>query len=89
METSDKDVLMHLAREATSSQTAEPRLRELAAHENATVRKAAARNPRMPADVLAALMKDPEWQKFIEGQPKVLVSQETRILNPVSFSPLK
>jgi len=37
----------------------------------------------------ANMMKDPDWQKFVEGQPKVLVSQETRIMNPTAFSPLK
>lgn len=37
----------------------------------------------------AKMMQDPDWQKFVAGQPKVLVSQETRILNPTSFSPLK
>jgi len=37
----------------------------------------------------ANMMKDPEWQKFMASQPQVLLGQETRILNPVSFSPLK
>ena len=37
----------------------------------------------------AKMMQDPEWAKFVAGQPKVLVSQETRILVPTAFSPLK
>jgi hypothetical protein len=32
---------------------------------------------------------DPEWHKFVTGQPKVLTKQETRIMVPTSFSPLK
>jgi hypothetical protein len=38
----------------------------------------------------AKMAQDPGWQKFVAEQPKqLLVSQETRILNPTSFSPLK
>ena len=37
----------------------------------------------------AKMFQDPDWQKFMAEQPKVLVSQETRIMNPTSFSPLK
>jgi len=36
-----------------------------------------------------SMMQDPAWQAYLAGQPKVLVHQETRILNPTSFSPLK
>jgi hypothetical protein len=37
----------------------------------------------------ANMMKDPAWQAFVEGHPKVLLSQETRIMTPTAFSPLK
>ncbi len=38
----------------------------------------------------AALARDPRWQEYLRNQPAgALVAQETRILNPVSFSPLK
>jgi hypothetical protein len=38
----------------------------------------------------AAMAKDPGWHKFIAGNPKdAIVNQETRIMLPVSFSPLK
>jgi hypothetical protein len=36
------------------------------------------------------MAQDPGWHKFVAEQPKhLLISQETRILNPTSFSPLK
>ena len=37
----------------------------------------------------AEMGKDPEWQKFVAGQPKVIITQEVRIMVPVPFSPLK
>ena len=37
----------------------------------------------------AAIMKDPEWQAYLRDQPLVLLAQESQILNPTSFSPLK
>jgi hypothetical protein len=37
----------------------------------------------------ARMFQDPEWQKFMADQPQVLISQQTQILNPTSFSPLK
>jgi hypothetical protein len=38
----------------------------------------------------AKMAEDPGWHKFVSGSPShLLVSQETRILNPTSFSPLK
>jgi NIPSNAP len=36
-----------------------------------------------------AMMKDPDWQAFLKDVPPVIVKQETRILVPTSFSPLK
>jgi NIPSNAP protein len=37
-----------------------------------------------------AMAKDPRWQAYLKGQPQdVLLSQDSRILNPVAFSPLK
>ena len=37
----------------------------------------------------AKMALDPDWPKYLSGAPKVLTHQEVRILNPVSFSPLK
>ncbi len=37
----------------------------------------------------AEMAKDPEWQKFVHGQPPGMISQVVRIMTPVSFSPLK
>jgi hypothetical protein len=37
----------------------------------------------------ATMMQDPDWKKFVEGHPKVLIAQESRILKPTAFSPLK
>jgi hypothetical protein len=37
----------------------------------------------------AKMMQDPDWKAFVEGQPRVLIAQETRIMTPASFSPLK
>ncbi len=37
----------------------------------------------------AKMAQDPEWHKFVAGQPKVLLAQETRIMSPTSFSPVK
>jgi hypothetical protein len=40
----------------------------------------------------AALEKmnaDPDWRKFVAGQPKVLTKQVTRLMVPTPFSPLK
>jgi len=37
----------------------------------------------------AKMAQDPDWKAFVAGQPKVLLAQETRILTPTSFSPLK
>jgi hypothetical protein len=37
-----------------------------------------------------SLPKDPEWQAYLKNQPQgVLLAQETKILVPTSFSPLK
>lgn len=36
-----------------------------------------------------ALMKDPGWQAYLKDAPQVLLAQETKILVPTSFSPLK
>lgn len=37
-----------------------------------------------------AMAKDPRWQDYLKNQPPgVLLAQETKILNPVAFSPLK
>ena len=36
------------------------------------------------------MAKDPRWQDYLKNQPAgALIAQETKILNPVSFSPLK
>jgi len=37
------------------------------------------------------LAQDPAWQAFLKNnpQPPLLISQESQILNPTSFSPLK
>ena len=73
MDESDKDVLTRLAREATAAATPLERLRELAAHENPTVRKATARNVRLPPDLLAQLLKDEDWQvAYLGAQNKSL-----------------
>jgi hypothetical protein len=37
----------------------------------------------------AAMLQDPAFKKFLAEQPKLLISQETRIMTPTSFSPLK
>ena len=37
----------------------------------------------------AAMAQDPAWKSFLAGQPKVIVSQDVRIMVPVSFSPLQ
>lgn len=38
----------------------------------------------------AAMAKDPRWHAYLKNQPPgVLLSQESRILNPTAFSPLK
>ncbi len=37
----------------------------------------------------AEMGKDPDWHKFVTGQPKVVIAQEVRIMIPVPFSPLK
>jgi hypothetical protein len=39
----------------------------------------------------AALYADPEWQAFLKNgpQPSPLISQETKVLVPTSFSPMK
>jgi hypothetical protein len=38
----------------------------------------------------AKMAQDPDWHKFVTGGPKgCLLDQESRILNPTSFSPLK
>jgi hypothetical protein len=37
----------------------------------------------------AAMAKDPAWQAYLKEAPKVLQAQETRILVPTAFSPLK
>jgi hypothetical protein len=37
----------------------------------------------------AEMAKDPAWHAFITGQPKVVVSQEVRIMIPTAFSPIK
>jgi hypothetical protein len=38
----------------------------------------------------SALPKDPEWQAYLKNSPQgILLAQETKILNPTSFSPLK
>jgi len=38
-----------------------------------------------------AMVKDPAWHDFVRGapQPSPLMSQESRILTPTSFSPMK
>jgi hypothetical protein len=36
-----------------------------------------------------AMLKDPGWQAYLKDAPSVLMTQETRILVPTSFSPLK
>jgi hypothetical protein len=37
----------------------------------------------------AELAKEPQWQAYLEEMFKLLVSMETKILNPTSFSPLR
>jgi hypothetical protein len=38
----------------------------------------------------AKMAQDPDWHKFVTGQPKgCLITQETRIMTPTAFSPLK
>lgn len=38
----------------------------------------------------ATLMKEPEWQAYLRDQPAgVLLAQESKILVPTAFSPLK
>ena len=37
----------------------------------------------------ATMAKDPDWQAFVQGQPKVILSQEVRIMTPTAFSPLQ
>ena len=39
----------------------------------------------------AALAKDPEWQSYLEknGELGYLVSQESKLLNTLSFAPIK
>ena len=38
----------------------------------------------------AALAKDPDWHAYLKNSPPgLLVSQESKILNPTAFSPLK
>jgi hypothetical protein len=38
----------------------------------------------------AKMAQDPDWHKFVTGQPKgCLMTQETRIMTPTAFSPLK
>ena len=38
----------------------------------------------------AKMVQDPDWKAFVSGGPKgCLLSQETRILLPTAFSPLK
>ncbi len=37
----------------------------------------------------AEMAKDPAWQHYVHNQPKVLVTQESKILVPTAFSPLK
>ena len=37
----------------------------------------------------AEMAKDPAWHAYVAGQPKVLISQENRILIPAAFSPLQ
>lgn len=39
----------------------------------------------------AALAQDPEWQAFLKNgpQPSPLITQETKILVPTAFSPMK
>lgn len=37
----------------------------------------------------AEMLKDPAWKVFAEGFPRVVLSQEARILKPTSFSPLQ
>jgi hypothetical protein len=38
-----------------------------------------------------AMAKDPDWQGYLKGgpQPSPIVSQETQILVPTAFSPMK
>jgi hypothetical protein len=37
----------------------------------------------------AAMMKDPEWERYRKSIPPIVLAQECKILNPTSFSPLK
>lgn len=37
----------------------------------------------------ARMAQDPAWHEYLRDAPKVLLAQESRILNPVAFSPLK
>jgi hypothetical protein len=37
----------------------------------------------------ATMAKDPDWAVFVNGLPPFALQQETRIMTPVSFSPLK
>jgi len=38
----------------------------------------------------AAMAKDPEWQAYLKNSPPgLLIAQETQILTPTAFSPLK
>ena len=38
----------------------------------------------------AAMAKEPEWHAFLKNSPPgLLISQETQILTPTAFSPLK
>ena len=37
----------------------------------------------------AAMMKDPEWERYRKSITPIVVAQECKILTPTSFSPLK
>jgi hypothetical protein len=37
----------------------------------------------------AELAADPAWADYLKNQPPVIISQETRILTPASFSAIK
>jgi hypothetical protein len=37
----------------------------------------------------ATMMQDPDWAIFVKGTPQVVIAQESRIMKPVSFSPLQ
>jgi hypothetical protein len=71
-----KDELARLAREAASAATAPDRLRQLALHDLPAIRKAAARNSKLPAESLVLLLGDAEWQvRYLAAQNSAVAAE--------------